>query len=101
VLDERSPFGRRCEPYADSKLGAETRPWELRRTEGLPLTVIYPEWVYGSGDRAFFPGRADAIAGGCMLWARDVRLAWIYVKNLVDACLAAERLTTPRGGRSA
>ncbi len=90
VLDEASPFRAWQEPYADSKIAAEEHLWQLRREQGLPLTVVYPGWVYGPGDRAFFPGLADAIAGGFLIfWARDVRLAWTYIENLVDACLTA------------
>ena len=89
VLDERSPFRRWDEPYADSKIAAEELLWRAHRDDGLRLSVVYPGWVYGPGDRAFFPGLADAIAGGFMVfWARGVRLAWTYVENLVDACLA-------------
>ncbi len=52
--------------------------------------MIYPGWVYGPGDRAFFPGLAEAIAGGFMVfWGRGIRLAWAYVDNLVDACVQA------------
>lgn len=90
VLDERSPFRRWREPYADTKIEAEQLLWAWRRERGLPLTVIYPGWVYGPGDRAFFPGLAEAIAGGFMVfWARGIRLAWAYVDNLVDACVQA------------
>ena len=90
VLDERSPLRPWGEPYADTKIEAEQLLWKLRREQVLPLTVIYPGWVYGSGDRAFFPGLAEAIAGGLMtFWARDVRLAWVYIDNLVDACVRA------------
>lgn len=96
MLDERSPFRTWGEPYADTKIAAEERLWQMRREQGLPLTVVYPGWVYGPGDRAFFPGLAAAIAGGSMVfWARDVRLAWTYIENLVDACLAAS--AEPRG----
>jgi len=90
VLDEQSPFRRWREPYADTKIEAEELLWTWRREHGLPLTVIYPGWVYGPGDRAFFPALAEAIAGGFMLfWARGIRLAWAYVENLVDACVLA------------
>jgi nucleoside-diphosphate-sugar epimerase len=90
TIDERSPFRPWHEPYADTKIEAEQRLWEAYRADGVPLTVIYPGWVYGPGDRAFFPGLAEAIRGGFMLfWARDVRLAWVYVDNLIDACVRA------------
>jgi nucleoside-diphosphate-sugar epimerase len=90
TIDERSPFRPWNEPYADTKIEAEQLLWDAHRADGLPLTVVYPGWVYGPGDRAFFPGLAEAIRGGFMLfWARDVRLAWVYVENLVDACVRA------------
>jgi nucleoside-diphosphate-sugar epimerase len=90
VLDETSPFRPWNEPYADSKIEAERWLWQLHRSGRLPLTVIYPGWVYGPGDSAFFPGLAAAIAGGFMcFWKRDVRLPWVYVDNLAEACVLA------------
>jgi nucleoside-diphosphate-sugar epimerase len=92
VLDETSPFQPWGEPYADTKIEAEQWLWDFHRTRGLPLTVIYPGWVFGPGDAAFFPSLAQAISDGLMLfWQRDVRLPWVYVENLTDACLLAAR----------
>jgi 2-alkyl-3-oxoalkanoate reductase len=90
VLDEASPFRRWNEPYPDTKIEAEEWLWQFHRSSGLPLSVIYPGWVYGPGDKAFFPGFAHAIKDGPMLfWCRNVRLAWVYIDNLVDACMLA------------
>jgi 2-alkyl-3-oxoalkanoate reductase len=90
VLDEASPFREWREPYADSKIAAVRWLWQFTRDTGLPVSVIYPGWVYGPGDRAFFPGLAAAIRDGMMFfWGRDVRLAWVYIENLVDACVLA------------
>lgn len=90
VLDETSPFRAWGEPYADTKIEAEQWLWAWHRERGLPIAVIYPGWVYGPGDKAFFPGLARAISGGAMMfWCRDVRLPWVYVDNLVDACVRA------------
>lgn len=89
-MDERSPFREWNEDYADTKIEAERWLWQFHRETGLPLTVIYPGWVYGPGDRAFFPGLADAIASRMLVsWFGDVKLPWAYVANLVDACLLA------------
>jgi nucleoside-diphosphate-sugar epimerase len=90
VFDEDSPFQKWGEPYADTKIEAEQWLWDFHRANGLPLTVIYPGWVFGPGDAAFFPSLAQAISDGFMLfWQRDVRLPWAYVDNLADACLIA------------
>jgi nucleoside-diphosphate-sugar epimerase len=90
VFDESSPLRRWHEPYADTKIEAEQWLWRFHRDSGMPVSVIYPGWVYGPGDRAFFPGLADAIAAGSMLfWYRGARLPFVYIDNLVDACLLA------------
>lgn len=90
TMDETSPVKPWNEPYADTKIEAERRLWAFRREHGLALSIIYPGWVYGPGDSAFFPSLARAIDDGFMIfWARDVTLAWVYVDNLVDACVLA------------
>lgn len=90
VLDESGPYRPWGESYPDTKIEGERWLWRLHRESGLPLTVIYPGWVYGPGDRAFFPGLADAIARGEMLfWFRGAKLPFVYISNLVDACLLA------------
>lgn len=92
-LTEAGPYRPWGEPYADTKIAGEEWLWRLHRESGLPLSVVYPGWVYGPGDRAFFPGLAKAIGAGQMFfWSRNVRLPFAYIDNLVDACLLiAER----------
>ena len=90
VFDESSPYRPWGEPYPDTKIEATRWLWRLHRESGLPVTVIYPGWVYGPGDRAFFPGLADAIAARQMFfWFRGAKLPFVYIDNLVDACLLA------------
>lgn len=89
-LDESSPYRPWGEPYADTKIEAERWLWDLHARTGLPLVVIYPGWVFGPGDAAFFPSLAQAISEGLMLfWLRALCLPWVYVENLVDACMLA------------
>jgi nucleoside-diphosphate-sugar epimerase len=89
-LDESSPYRRWGEPYPDTKIEAEQWLWAFHRSTGLPVTVIYPGWVYGPGDPAFFPGLAAAIEQGIMFfWYRGAVLPWVYIDNLIDACLLA------------
>ena len=88
ILSEDSPLREWGEPYADSKIEAERWLWRFHRERGLPLSVVYPGWVYGPGDRAFFPSLARAIGDGSMtFWRKEVRLPWVYIDNLADACL--------------
>lgn len=90
VMDETSPVKRWNEPYADTKLEAEQWLWSFHRDTQLPLSIIYPGWVYGPGDKAFFPHLAQAIDGGFMLfWFRNAILPWVFIDNLVDACVLA------------
>lgn len=90
VFDESMPLRPWGEPYPDTKIEAERLLWAEHRERGLPLSVIYPGWVYGPGDRAFFPGLAKAIASGGMFFSsHGARLPFVYIENLVDACLLA------------
>lgn len=92
IIDERTPFRVWHEPYQDTKIEAERWLWDFHRTHGLPLTVIYPGWVYGPGDRALFAGFAAAIRDGLLVfWQRDTLLAWVHVDNLADAIVLAAR----------
>lgn len=86
TLDESCPFAPWREPYADTKIEGERWLRAFAAAQGLPLSVVYPGWVYGPGDRAFFPGFAQAIRDGLLVfWQRDTRLAWVHVDNLADA----------------
>jgi nucleoside-diphosphate-sugar epimerase len=86
VIDESWPYETWGEPYPDTKIEAERWLWRFQRESGLPVSVIYPGWVYGPGDEAFFPALARAIRDGLLVfWQRDTRLAWGHVANLADA----------------
>ena len=90
VMDEGAPVKRWNEPYADTKIEAEQWLWSFHRDTQLPLALIYPGWVYGPGDKAFFPNLAQAIDHGLMMfWFRDAKLPWVFIDNLVDACVVA------------
>ncbi len=92
VMDETSPVKRWNEPYADTKIEAERWLWSFARDTQLPLSIIYPGWVYGPGDKAFFRNLAAAIDDGVMtFWFRNAKLPWVFIDNLVDACVLASR----------
>lgn len=90
LIDESTPFREWGEPYPDTKIAAERWLWQYHRESGLPVSVIYPCWVYGPGDHAFFPSLAEAIDDGLMIfWHRHTLLFWSYIDNLADAIVLA------------
>jgi len=61
VITEEAPPRKWGEPYADTKIAAEEIAWRYCFAYGLPVTMVYPCWVYGPGDKTFVPLTADAI----------------------------------------
>lgn len=98
VFDETSPLRPWSEPYADTKIETERWLWRFHRDSCMPVSVIYPGWVYGPGDRAFFPGLAQAIVSRSMFfWSRNARLPLVYIDNLIDACVLASDMQAAVG----
>jgi nucleoside-diphosphate-sugar epimerase len=90
TIDESTPLRAWNEPYPDTKIEAERWLWQFHREAGLPVSIIYPCWVYGPGDQAFLPSLAQAIDDGFMIfWHRNTRLPWVHIENLVDAIILA------------
>lgn len=85
VMDEDSPLRPWNEPYPDTKLIAEEVAWHYHREKKLPVTMVYPCWIYGPGDKTFVPHLADALLKGEMVFFRQNAIVWpTYVENLVD-----------------
>ncbi len=85
VIDESFPYKKWGEPYPDTKIAATEIAWRYFRDHGLPVTMVYPCWVYGPGDKTFVPLTADAIVKSEMLfWRKDVLVWPAYIDNLVD-----------------
>ena len=81
----REPWGER---YTDYKIKAEEVMWRYHREKKLPVTMVYPCWVYGPGDQTFVPLLADAIIKRELIfWRKDVLVWPTYVENLVDLLL--------------
>ncbi len=84
VMDETFPLRPWNEPYPDTKIAAERITWEYYK-KGLPVTMVYPCWVFGPGDKTFVPLIADAIVKRELIfWRRDVIVWPTYIENLVD-----------------
>jgi nucleoside-diphosphate-sugar epimerase len=85
VMDESLPLSPWGEPYPDSKIKAEKIAWRYHREHGLPVSMVYPLWVYGPGDKTFVPLLADAIIKKEMIfWARGAIVWPTYIENLMD-----------------
>jgi nucleoside-diphosphate-sugar epimerase len=94
-IDENTSFDdqpERRDLYAQSKILADQFAMSFSRKTGLPLTVIRPGIVFGSGKPlpigllGFHAGKTNFVFG-----ARANRFPIIYVENLVDALqLAAQ-----------
>jgi nucleoside-diphosphate-sugar epimerase/predicted dehydrogenase len=69
--------------YAKSKIEAEKLVWDYYNRKGLPVTVIRPGIIYGPGGKNIFK-RGKIIFG-----AKNKRLPYIYVKDVVDAMILA------------
>jgi 2-alkyl-3-oxoalkanoate reductase len=88
-VDESSPMLGERHDYSESKLEGERRVRALR-AEGLAVTVIYPTWIFGPGDRHFLPEIVKAIRGGTTHIDRGKpHLEITFCENLADACILA------------
>lgn len=84
VMDETFPLRKWGEPYPDYKIEAEKICWKYY-AKSLPVTMVYPCWVYGPGDRTFVPELADAILKKELIFWRKGAIVWpTYIENLVD-----------------
>lgn len=85
IMNEDLPLKYWGEPYADSKIDAEKIMRRYHKNQGMPLTMVYPLWVYGAGDQTFVPLLADAIIKKEMMFWRQDAIVWpTYIDNLVD-----------------
>lgn len=100
ILDETSDLRPWGEPYPDTKLEAVRVVRRHRDEHRLPATIAYPGWVYGPGDRQFFPAVLELVQRGhALTWHRHDpdELSLVYIDDLVDALLRC-LLTHERDG---
>lgn len=88
VIDETFPLKPWGEPYPDAKIQAEHIMWKYFKEKHLPITMVYPCWAYGPGDKTFVPLLADSIIKRELVFWRKDALVWpTYIENLVDLLL--------------
>ena len=54
-VNEDAPIKRSSSWYTKSKIMAEELVRQYARNRELEITIVYPTWVYGKGDRHFVP----------------------------------------------
>ncbi len=85
IIDESYPLSPWNEPYPDYKIKAEEICWLFHREQGLPVTMVYPCWVFGENDYTLTADLADAVIKKDMIfWQRKASFYPVYIENLVD-----------------
>lgn len=100
VIDEASPRRVPPYPYPRSKAAGEGLAWSYHGS-GLDVTVVYPTWVFGPGDRHFLPELARGLRDNKLVQfdrgAPPIELT--YSANLADAIVLAGTTPGCAGGR--
>lgn len=88
LIDETCPMQQWGESYPDSKIDGDAILWRRHRQQGLPVTLVYPCWVYGRGDRSFIPLTADAIVKRELIfWSKRTHVWPTCIDNLTHLML--------------
>lgn len=100
AIDEDSP--KLCVPhlYSRSKLAGENLAWSYQG-RGLGITVVYPTWVFGPGDRHLIPLLVRGLRENKLVhFDRGmIPIELTYSENLADAIVLAGTTSTCAGGR--
>jgi 2-alkyl-3-oxoalkanoate reductase len=87
-VNEHSPIKKSPSWYAKSKIMAEQLARQYAANRELEITIIYPTWVYGEGDRHFVPEIIQTIRSGKMVFFRKSQKTFFglsYIENLCQA----------------
>ncbi len=100
VIDEASTRRVPRYPYPLSKAAGEDLAWSYHGN-GLDVTVVYPAWVFGPGDRNFLPELVRGLrANKLVQFDRGVPpIELTYSENLADAIVMAGTTPGCAGGR--
>ncbi len=86
-LDETAPYIETGDNYNFTKIEAEKLAMKYAREKGMPVVIIRPPYVYGPGDRQFFPRLVTRLEQGNFAYIGDGNNPFeiAYVGNLVEA----------------
>ncbi|CBL45283.1 Nucleoside-diphosphate-sugar epimerases [gamma proteobacterium HdN1] len=88
TISETTPYRPWDEPYADSKIEAAKLVRDAIATSRLPATIVYPGWIYGPGDRNFFPAVLQMVRERWVFtWHKDFpyEIDLIHIEDLLSA----------------
>ena len=92
VITEKTAYRSWGEPYADTKIAACNIVKKFQKDGLLNTTIIYPGWVYGPGDRQFFPAIIDMIKEKhAFIWhkKKPYCVDLIFINDLISAIVTA------------
>lgn len=92
VITEKTAYRSWGEPYADTKIEACKIVKSFQKNGLLNTTIIYPGWVYGPGDRQFFPAIIDMVKEKhAFVWHKKAPYCvdLIYINDLISAIVTA------------
>jgi nucleoside-diphosphate-sugar epimerase len=87
-VNEDAPIRRSSSWYTRSKIMAEELVRQYARNRELEITIIYPTWVYGKGDRHFVPEIIKGIRSRQMVFFGNKGKNFFglsYIENLCQA----------------
>lgn len=100
VITEKTAYRSWGEPYADTKIQACNIVKGFQQKGLLKTTIIYPGWVYGPGDRQFFPAIIEMIKDKhAFIWHKTEPYCvdLIYINDLISAIVTAAELPAAIG----
>lgn len=88
MISEDSPYSKSDSPYIRTKITAEKFVISYSKQKKLNYVVARPVWIYGPGDRVFFPEIAYQMKKGSMVYIGSPNnlIQMIYIDNLIN-CL--------------
>ncbi len=92
VITEKTAYRSWGEPYADTKIEACKIVKNFQKNGLLNTTIIYPGWVYGPGDRQFFPAIIDMVKEKhAFVWHKKAPYCvdLIFINDLISAIVTA------------
>jgi nucleoside-diphosphate-sugar epimerase len=101
-IDETAALGENVwalDYYTRSKVECERLLWRMADSQGLPLTVIRPSWLFGERDRTTAPRLIREFRRGRMMIVGngDNPLSAVYAGVVADAAILAARDPGSRG----